>query len=202
MIVGLFIVITWLNVTNQYLNICNYYIDANTYFHDILFNTQKMLFNNLLGIMLCIYINTYDINRTEYVIREKDKILSAQIFLGCKICAVYSFTVLAFITLPLLHFVSHKIMVLFFIYWIRLFAFNFLIFIIFTFFSIFIRRVISMFLILAIGFMLLVSWNIYDFKFLNNDTFFVTQNIWFHVGMIISLILICSHFLKNKEYIT
>ena len=76
MMAGLFIIITWLNVSKQYLDIYNYYIDMNTYFNEIVFNPQKMLFNNLLGVMLCIYINTYDINRTEYVIREKEKILS------------------------------------------------------------------------------------------------------------------------------
>lgn len=200
-IAGFAIIITWLNVIRQFIDVCGYCSDSYFYLNETIFNPQKLLFNNLLGIILCIYINTYDINRTEYVIRARKNILLEQVLLGCKICILYSMIILSFVILPLFISTSPiKVMVIFIQYWYRLTIFNFMIFSVFTFTSIYTKRSIALFLILSAGFILLVSWNIYSFNFCDGDSFFVTQNTWFHIGTIILMVVNSQHSLKKKEY--
>ena len=89
-VLGIFVIILWNYVTCQHLSFFENK-EAEILIKDIIFNPQKILFNNMLGIMLCIYINTFDMHRIEYVIRNRKGIFLDQIGIGIKICFVYSF---------------------------------------------------------------------------------------------------------------
>lgn len=201
-IVGITVIVIWVSVANQYVNFFEQNIAFHVFLESVVFNPQKLLFNNLLGAMLCIYVNTYDLNRIEYVIRMRKGILLEQVVLGVEVCSAYTMLVLMSVIVPVfnnLKFTEYSI-ITFLQSWLRLFVIDFMFFIIFIFFSTFIKRVAALFLLIAIGFILLTGWNIYSFHSLNANTFFVTQSAWFHVIMILVVSVIIRYNLKKKEY--
>lgn len=68
---ALIIVSMWNYVACQYVDVINNKVWVTDFINSILFNPQKVLFNNMLCIMMCVYANTFDVNRVEYVIRDK-----------------------------------------------------------------------------------------------------------------------------------
>ncbi len=197
---SLLIIIIWGYVTNQYIEFTNN-MEFIKLIENVLFNPQKILFNNMLIFLICVCVNSVDVNRIEYVIRNRKNIFVVQIMQGIIICLAYS--VLLIITIMGNFFIKNGISenillpVLFSIF--RLFIINYMFYIVFVFFSMVTKRIIAMCIIYSLDFIILIGWSMYSF-FYTNSSLLITQNIWFNLGVIIAVLFINYCYLKKKEY--
>ncbi len=194
------IIIIWGYVTNQYIEFTNN-MEFIKLIENVLFNPQKILFNNMLIFLICVCVNSVDVNRIEYVIRNRKNIFVVQIMQGIIICLAYS--VLLIITIMGNFFIKNGISenillpVLFSIF--RLFIINYMFYIVFAFFSMVTKKIIAMCIIYSLDFIILTGWSMYSF-FYTNSSLLITQNIWFDLGVIIAVLFINYCYLKKKEY--
>ncbi len=197
---SLLIIIIWGYVTNQYIEFTNN-MEFIKLLENVLFNPQKILFNNMLIFLICVCVNSVDVNRIEYVIRNRKNIFVVQIMQGIIICLAYS--VLLIITIMGNFFIKNGISenillpVLFSIF--RLFIINYMFYIVFAFFSMVTKKIIAMCIIYSLDFIILIGWSMYSF-FYTNSSLLITQNIWFNLGVIIAVLFINYCYLKKKEY--
>ncbi len=197
---SLLIIIIWGYVTNQYIEFTNN-MEFIKLIENVLFNPQKILFNNMLIFLICVCVNSVDVNRIEYVIRNRKNIFVVQIMQGIIICLAYSVLLIITImgTLFIKNGISENILlpVLFSIF--RLFIINYMFYIVFVFFSMVTKRIIAMCIIYSLDFIILIGWSMYSF-FYTNSSLLITQNIWFDLGVIIAVLFINYCYLKKKEY--
>ncbi len=197
---SLLIIIIWGYVTNQYIEFTNN-MEFIKLIENVLFNPQKILFNNMLIFLICVCVNSVDVNRIEYVIRNRKNIFVVQIMQGIIICLAYSILLIITVmgTLFIKNGISENILlpVLFSIF--RLFIINYMFYIVFVFFSMVTKKIIAMCIIYSLDFIILTGWSMYSF-FYTNSSLLITQNIWIDLGVIIAVLFINYCYLKKKEY--
>ncbi|MBP3339113.1 MAG: hypothetical protein J6L69_06895 [Lachnospiraceae bacterium] len=201
-VVCIIISIIWIYTGNQAILFTGTDVQMFDLMKIILFNPQKLLFNNILCFTLYLYISIIDIYRIEDVIRRKGRILVDQIRIGCGVVLEYSLLLCTSIIIPLAKNlpINEKNISIFIVCFFKSFVINYMIYAVFLFIGLLVNRGISFFILIVLSLITLICWNMFDYYYDLCNNFVITQNVVVQIIIILIATVGCHMLLENKEY--